>query len=267
MINKKFMDQKSKLHKKERQKEILEILYEKGYVKVSELSKLFSISDMSIRNDLNDLNRQGKLQRKYGGANTLQISNRELPLTEKHKRNYQEKKMIGRAAAKLIADGDSIMLDAGTTTEHIVPYLHHFHDLTIITNAVNIINPLLRITTVNLYTVGGKVDSKSYSVIGEQAETGLIKYNAKIAFITADGLSFEIGFTNNSKEATNISKILLKNSHTKVMLADSSKIGKIGIFSLCDWEDIDIWVTDDRVPSDFKKQVEAKGVQVIVAER
>ena len=70
------MDQNSKLHKKERQKEILEILYEKGYVKVTELSKLFSISEMSIRNDLNDLNRQGKLQRKYGGANTLQISKR-----------------------------------------------------------------------------------------------------------------------------------------------------------------------------------------------
>jgi DeoR/GlpR family transcriptional regulator of sugar metabolism len=259
------MDKKTKLTKTERQKKILEILNEKGFVEVSELSKMFSISKMSIRNDLNDLNSQGKLQRKYGGANTLQISKRELPLTEKHKRNYEEKKIIGRAAAKLIMDGYSIMLDAGTTTEHIIPFLHNYHDLTIITNAINIIYSLIRLPTVNLYTVEGKVDSKSYSIIGEQAETALKKYNAKIAFITADGISLDIGFTNNSKEATNISKILLENSHTKVMLADSSKIGKIGIFSLCDWEDIDIWVTDDKVPYDFKEQVEARGVQVIIA--
>ena len=128
MIKKRFMDKKSKLTKKERQEKTLEILNEKGFVEVSELSKLFSISEMSIRNDLNDLNRQGKLQRKYGGANTLQISNRELPLTEKHKRNYEEKKLIGRTAAKLIMEGYSIMLDAGTTAEHIVPFLHNYHD-------------------------------------------------------------------------------------------------------------------------------------------
>jgi DeoR family transcriptional regulator of aga operon len=267
MSNKGFTDKKNKPSKKERQEKILELLNEKGYVEVTELSKLFSISEMSIRNDLNDLNRQGKLQRKYGGANTIQVHNRELPLTKKHNRNYEEKKMIGRAAAKLVTDGNSIMLDAGTTAEHIVPFLYNHHDLTIITNAINIINLLLQLPAVNLYTVEGKVDSKSYSIIGEQAETALKKYNAKIAFITVDGISLEKGFTNNSKEATNISRILLNNSHTKIMLADSSKIGKIGIFPLCDWEDIDIWVTDDKVPDDFMKQVEARGVQVIIAQR
>jgi DeoR family transcriptional regulator of aga operon len=256
----------NKLPKSARHKKILDILREKGFVEVDELSKLFSLSEMSIRNDLNELDRQGKLRRKYGGANISERNNQELPLTEKQKRNYREKERIGIAAAGLVCDGDSIMIDAGTTTEHVARFLDGKKDLTIITNGINIIVTLLKYSGINVYTVEGKVDGKSYSIVGEQAESALKKYNAKVAFVSADGLSLEFGLTNNSSEANNIANILINNSLNRVLVADSSKIGKVGIFPFCNWKDISVWITDEKVPQDFKNHVESIGVNVIIAE-
>ncbi len=258
----------NKLTKKERKAEILKKLGEQGSVEVTSLSQLFTVSEMSVRNDLNELADEGKLIRKHGGAYSISnsIQNREIPLTEKQKKNFKEKDLIGQAAASLLKAGDSIMLDAGTTTEHIALHLNKSGDLTVITNGVNIMNLLMHYPGVTTYTVGGKMDSKSFSIIGEMAEKDLKNYIAKISFISADGLTIENGLTNNSHEATNISRILISNSQQCVLVIDADKINETGIISLCPITDIDILLTDARAPESFLKEVENMGVKVLIAE-
>ncbi|MBI9108859.1 MAG: DeoR/GlpR transcriptional regulator [Spirochaetales bacterium] len=257
-----------KLTKRERKVEILNMLEEQGSVEVTVLSQLFSVSEMSVRNDLNELANEGKLLRKHGGAysKTSITQNNEIPLTEKQKKNFKEKDIIGQAAVSLIKDGDSIMLDAGTTTEHIAQHLNTTNDLTVITNGVNTMNLLLHYPGITTYTVGGKMDSKSFSIVGEMAEKDLKNYIAKISFISADGLTIAHGLTNNSHEATNISRILISNSQQCILVLDADKIDEPGIISLCPITDIDILLTDARAPESFIKQVEKMGVKVLIAE-
>jgi DeoR family transcriptional regulator of aga operon len=257
-----------KLTKKERKVEILDMLENQGSVEVSALSQLFNVSEMSVRNDLNELANESKLLRKHGGAysNTNLTQNSEVPLTEKQKKNFKEKDLIGKAAVSLIKDGDSIMLDAGTTTEHIALHLNELCDLTVITNGVNTMNLLMYYPGVSTYTVGGKTDSKSFSIVGEMAEKDLKTYIAKTSFISADGLTIEHGLTNNSHEATNISRIIISNSQQCILVLDADKIDELGIISLCPITEIDILLTDARAPESFIQQVQKMGVKVLIAE-
>lgn len=259
-------DVKAKLSPQERQSEILKVLAGKGTVDVSELAERFGVSEMSIRNDLNLLSDQGKLIRRYGGAESTQQVIGERPLTEKQKQNYHKKYLICKKAASLLTNGMSVMLDAGTTAEHIVDFLDNITQLTVITNGVNLINGLISRPDIQVYTVGGRVDPRSYSILGEDAEKSLSRYVAEIAFITADGISLVHGVTNNSQEASRISRQLIQNSVSKILLADSSKIEKVGVFPLCGWDQIETLVTDPGIHAEFKEAIESLGVEVLVSD-
>ena len=248
-----------------RQSMILDILQKEGSVDVAGLSLRFGVSEMSIRNDLNTLGSQGKLVRKHGGAESSPLVSTERPLTEKQKENYKQKNAICRTATTLLSNGMSVILDAGTTNEHIVKYLNDISQLTVITNGINVMTGFLERPDLQVYTVGGRVDPRSYSVLGESAVEGLRQYSAQMSFITADGVSLSHGVTNNSQEATNMSRVIIANSVNHVLLADSSKVGRIGAFPLCQWSDIDMWVTDNEVEEEIVAEVESLGVHVLIA--
>ena len=251
------------MKKENRQEIILDLLEKNGMVEVTELSRHFKTSEMTIRKDLNHLNEIGKLQRKYGGAKL--IKSKELPLTEKQKENFAQKEVIALAASSLIENGDSLLLDAGTTTEHIAGYLKKFSRLAVISNGLNIITKIMMYENITLYLPEGKVDSNACSIVGTHAEASLKKYNAKISFIGVDGITIEQGLMNNSHEANAISSIMLKNSQKRIVLADSSKFGKIGMISLCPLDGIDILITDSGIPEAFVKAFKSAGVQIIIA--
>ena len=250
------------MKKENRQNQILELLEKNGIVEVSELSRLFKTSEMTIRKDLNQLNDNGKLQRKYGGAKPYK--SQEVPLTEKQKENFTQKAAIAKAAVSLIENGDSLLLDAGTTTEHMAEHLKQISRLVVISNGLNIITKIMMYENLNIYLPEGKVDSKACSIVGTHAEASLKKYNAKISFIGIDGITLEQGFMNNSHEATAISGIMLNNSQKKIVLADSSKFGKIGMISLCPLDGIDILITDSGIPEAYVKAFKSAGVEIII---
>lgn len=256
---------KSRLSPKQRRSRILDFLFERGSVVVSELSEELEVSEMSIRNDLNYLHEQGKLIRRHGGAAVTAQQNDERPLSEKHLLNFRQKAAICRRAASLVSNNMPIVLDAGTTNEQLVRHLTNFSNLTVITNGINLIWSLLEHPSIQVYTVGGRVDSKSCSIVGENAENGFRTYKAQIGFLTADGISLDHGITNNSQEATNNSRVLIDISMKRVLLADSSKVQKLGAFHLCTWEQIDTWITDSDVDHDFVQQIERMGVNVLIA--
>jgi DeoR family transcriptional regulator, aga operon transcriptional repressor len=253
------------MNKEDRHKTILELLEAQGSVEVSQLSQLFTVSEMSIRSDLNHLAAMGKLNRIYGGANKGALVNMELPLVEKQTRNREKKAAIGKLAASLVENGDSIMIEAGTTTEQVARCLLDRKELTVITNGINIVNTLIINTQIRLYTIGGEVVPKSYSIVGSNAERALEEYYAKVCIVGTDALDIHRGLTDNSYEAANIAKMLMKRSRKKILVCDSSKIGRIALIPVCDLDAIDYIVTDNDVPRDFVEKVGSLGVQVLAA--
>ncbi len=255
-----------RLPKIERRNRILDILTEKGTVEVGDLARMFACSEMSIRNDLKELNGAGKLQRKHGGAEIARPANLEIPLSEREKSHFHEKELIGKLASKLVYPGDSIMIDAGTTTEKIAKHLENFSDLTVITNGINILSVLMRYPRISLYTIEGRVDHRSFSIVGQDAERTLSKYHARISFISVDGFTLDHGLMNDSFEATNISRIFLANSQRKVLLADSSKIGKVGVSLLGPADLIDTIITDSGISAGYRAALRERGIEVMIAD-
>ncbi len=254
------------MNKNERQQKILELINQQGYVEVVELAKLFSLSEMSIRNDLNYLAKQGKLQRTYGGGIGRSTSTLELSLQEKQNKNLREKSIIGKRASTLIQDGDTIMLDSGTTTQQVAKNLGNANNLTVITNGINIINTLAGIESINLYTVGGQIGYKSFAIVGNESEKSLEHYFAELCVISVDGVDLERGLTNNSQFAANITKILIKQTRKKILVADNSKLGQITLIPICPLETMDILITDKSAPESFIAQARERGLEVIIAE-
>ncbi|MEW5816288.1 MAG: DeoR/GlpR family DNA-binding transcription regulator, partial [Spirochaetota bacterium] len=233
------------MDKEERRIKILELLSKNGSVEVSELARLFHLSEMSIRNDLNYLARNGKLQRTYGGALIGSTSKLELSLREKQQKNMREKSIIGKAAAEFIHDGDTIMLDSGTTTQQLAKNLVNRKNITVITNGINIVNTLAGIEGITLYTVGGQINARSFAIVGSEAEKSLKGYLAGVCVISVDGVDLKRGLTNNSQQDVNVTRILIQQSEKKILLCDSSKLGQIALIPICPLNTIAILVTDE----------------------
>lgn len=252
------------MNKKTRHDQILELINDKGFVEVSDLSKIFDTSEITIRKDLNTLSTSGKIQRTYGGAKLL--ASQELPLTERQKKSYSEKDKIAKKANELIKDGDSIFLDAGTTTEHLAQFLTDRSNLVVLTNGLNTATKIIACSNISLHLPEGKVDNKACSLVGTQAEHSLKKYNTRIAFLGVDGITLEQGLMNNSYEANIIAQIMLNNGQTRVILADSSKFGEVGMIKFCDFKDIDILISDSGIPKEYEEAIKKEGVEVIIAD-
>ena len=251
------------MRKSTRQDQILDILKEKKLVKVSELAALFTTSELTIRKDLNELGEKGKVYRTYGGA--TQVHTIEAPLQERQKKNEHLKRILAIKALELLHDMDSVFIDAGTTTEHLAAQLSVFDKLSVITGSLNIISKLQPFDNINIYVPEGRIDHKAFSIVGSQAETSLQKYNARLTFFGVDGITIEQGLLSDSYEATAISNIMLQNSKTGVLMADSSKFGKISPIRLGYFDLVDILITDSGIPDEYRTAFESAGVKIIIA--
>ena len=159
-----------------RRDEIVSIITKSRKVRVDELSERFKVSEVTIRNDLSYLEKKGILHRSYGGALIKDNVALDESIVEKVKMHAEEKDKIGKAAAELIFDGDSIILDSGTTTSAIVQYIKNRKNLTVLTNAVNIASELAGLSEIEVLLTGGILRKKSFSLVGPQAEEILRSY-------------------------------------------------------------------------------------------
>ena len=254
-----------KISKSKRLKQIVELINEREYASVAELAVLYSVSEMSIRTDLNELHEEGEIVRCHGGAKKKKTHGIEMPLHLDRQSKLYKKIMIGKAAAKLINYGDSIMFDTGTTVEQIANNIPENLKLTVITNSINILNILIKHPNINIYVPNGKIDANTSSIVGAPAERSLAQYFAKIAFISVGGVS-KRGLENNSHEAANIAKILIQNAERRVLVADSGKVNHGGIFNICSINEINTFITDSSIDQEFCRELADMGVEVIVAD-
>ncbi len=173
--------------------------------------------------------------------------------------------MIGKATAQLIQENDTIMLEAGTTIEQVAYNLLHFKDLTIITNGITILNILSMNYNIQLYTVGGKISNKSFSIVGSKAESDFQAYYANVCILGCDGIDLSLGITNNSQEAASVALIMMERSQKTIMVCDSTKIGKAALIPFNPIAKLDILVTDNFITSDKLEFIKDQGVEVIIA--
>lgn len=248
-----------------RRKEILQMLAETGEVFVEKLSNKFEVSEVTIRNDLDQLEQKNMLIRARGGAMKMEASvAMDQRLADKNRINFQEKSRIGRKAAELVLESDTIIIDSGSTTSELVRNLPEFHDLTIITNALNIANQLITKTNVNVIIPGGYLRKNSLSLVGPLAEKSLRNFNVDKCFLGVDGFDTKRGvFTPNVEEAR-LNEIMIEISKEVILLTDSTKFNKRSFAYICDVKEIDKVITDEGIHDDDFKRLQDAGIEVTI---
>jgi DeoR/GlpR family transcriptional regulator of sugar metabolism len=254
----------------ERQNKIIEIVLENGGVEISDICEMFSVSEMTARRDLNELDRKGLLRRVHGGGIANLGRSYEPPFQTRAVKQEAEKRAIGQKAAELIFDGDSIALDVGTTTLEIVSGLRGKRSLTIITSCLQIASRVVEQLSLEvgarLILTGGIIRPRELSMIGPIPEQVYQELHVDKAFIGIGGIHLEDGLTEYNIEDTQIKRMLIKSAREKIVVADGSKFGMTTFASVAPLSAVDKVVTDRTAPPEMVKQINEQGVEVILAD-
>jgi DeoR family transcriptional regulator of aga operon len=240
---------------------IVERLSVTGSVSVAALALELGASAATIRRDLEMLEDQRLLTRTHGGA-VAQGVLYELPLRYKTARHQQEKRRIALAAAERVTDGMAIGLTGGTTTTEVARSLVDRQRLTVVTNALNIASELAIRPNLKLVLTGGYARPESYELVGPMAEQSLAGLNLDVAFVGADGVSVEAGLTTHHEIEAHTNLALIERAARVVVVADSSKIGKIAFAKICGLERVHELITDEGDPRSLRAIADA-GIDLV----
>jgi DeoR/GlpR family transcriptional regulator of sugar metabolism len=259
------------MFKEERYQTIIEIIADKGKISVGDIVRLFDVSDMTARRDIKMLEQSGLLRRVHGGAVSSLGRSYEPPYSIRSSRATQAKEAIGRAAVELIFDGDSIVLDVGTTTLEIARALKDRRNLTIITASLPIANEIVSKYSlefdIRLILAGGIVRARELSMIGHIAQETYSQFHVDKAFIGVGGLNLNSGLTEYNLEDALVKKPLLKNSQRKIVVAEGEKFGRTAFATIGPLSSIDTIITDESAPQEMIKSLRDMDIEVIVVQK
>jgi DeoR family transcriptional regulator of aga operon len=250
------------LSRTERHDFILELLRETGSVKVADLSDELQVSKVTIRKDLRELEERDLLYRTYGGANLRDPYVGERSLTEKVTEFAEEKKRIGQAAADLVARRESLIMGPGTTMTQVARHLPDTHELTVITNAMNVALVLAKRKGVDILLLGGTVRHNSQSAVGVHAEDMLDGYTCDKLFLGVDGFDVEFGLTTTNTLEARLNMRMIQTAQRTVVVTDSSKFGRRGLRRICGLDYIHRVITDTGVEDHTVEALEGRGIIV-----
>lgn len=251
----------------ERRQQIVEILNTKGTVLVNDLSEQYNVSEVTIRTDLRLLEKQGVLIRFHGGATKI-IENddakscKELQLEERYQRFIEAKKRIAIEAVKYVKEGDTVILDSGSTTMLIAEELVKFKHITVITNSLTSAFILSDNRDIMLFMCGGTLRQKTRSFHGKIAEQSLEGISADVLFVGADGIDAQRGITT-FNEGYTISSVMANAAKIVIAVLDSSKFGRNGFNVVLPLNQLDTIITDTDVDINYRQQFEQKGIDFI----
>lgn len=257
-------------HKTDQRRALIhEHLSQNQLATVSGLSERFGVSEVSIRRDLDWLDRLGLLKRVHGGAVAIPSSAVGQPDAAKVDQRAKEKGRIGRAAARLIHSGDRLILDSGTTVLHVARNISgdllNTGNLTVITGSLPIVRELGPWKGVHLLVLGGIYLPTYEMMVGPQAIDHLNGLHVDRVFLGTDGLTFSHGVTTTNVLEAEVDRAMVEAASEVIVVADSSKIGLIGLTSILPVTRIKTLVTDDGAPPSFVSALREQGVEVILA--
>jgi DeoR family transcriptional regulator of aga operon len=246
----------------ERRRAILEILNRDGRVLVLDLARRFETSQVTIRKDLEELHAHGLIHRTHGGALPAREGALEDPtLREKEKLHRKEKLRIAQTAAGMVQEGQVVILDSGTTTTAIAHSLRHFHNLTVVTNAVNIAAELSG-TAVEVILTGGTLRKNSFSLVGPIAEETLHRLNADILFLGVDGFDVQYGLSTPNLLEAKVNRVMVEVAKRTVAVCDSSKFGRRSLSLIVPPTALHQVVTDRGVLKSDVRLLKKAGIEV-----
>ena len=251
----------------QRRRKILELIQEEGSAKVATLKELFSVTEPTIRQDLDKLEEEGYVVRQHGGAYLKTIPNQVRSMSLQHSTNMDKKARLGAKALQYIEDGDTIILDAGTTITEIAQRLENFNNLNVVTSALNIALALGSRFNMQVMLTGGEFKPPTLSVTGEQAAKFFD--NSIVAgklFLAVTGISDDGILTYPGLSDIPLKKAMIGAAREVFLVADSTKMGRISFAALGNVDMVQHIITNPDVDEKFVEMFKAKGVDVILSD-
>src|SRR5687768_9343346 len=249
----------------ERQKQILSLLTRQQRLSVAEIVTQFAISEATARRDLETLASQGKAQRVHGGVIAVEQAPPELPILEREKEQEDEKTRIGRAAASLVGNNETVFLGSGTTVLEIARYLRDHKNLTVITNSLPVLNILAGQKDITVVSLGGMLRESELSFIGHITEQALVEVRADKVFMGTRGVSLEHGLTNDYLQETLTDRAILKSGREVIIVADHTKVNRVATVQLAPLSQMYTFVTDSKSDKKFVQALKRQDIQVVIA--
>ncbi|HIX68876.1 MAG TPA: DeoR/GlpR family DNA-binding transcription regulator [Candidatus Anaerostipes excrementavium] len=247
----------------ERQEKILEMLKRNRRVSNTELIKQFGVSGTTIRIDLTELEQKGLLSRTHGGAILKEDPVfGEDSISSRREKHREEKICIAKKAREEIQNGDTILLDSGTTALELAKLLEDAKNLTVITNDLQVALQLQKNREIHLILLGGRVRTSFECTVGGMGIRALEELSVDKVFMTTNALSIQKGATTPNLDNAEIKREMMKIGNRKYLLCDSSKIGTKTVCSYAKAAEFDILFTDDHITAEAKNSLEEQGIIV-----
>lgn len=247
-----------------RRQDILAQLESEGTVRVEELGRLFDVSEMTIRRDLDAMEAEGLLERTHGGAIALQTVTGERLYREKDSENREIKERIGQNAAAMVGDGETVLINSGSTTRQVIHHLARRPGLRIITNNIAAASGLTENAQAEIFLLGGRFRGASGCIVGEWAAQLLEDLAPTRAIIGADGISLKEGISSPIPEEAALTRLMIRRTRGPVtVVADGDKIGRVCAFRIAPLTSIDALVTDTA--QQWQDEFSSAGIQVVNA--
>lgn len=252
---------------KERWQHIKSLLEENGRVAVDELSLLFSVSRVTIRKDLDELERQGIARRTHGGAIVLAADVNRADPTFKERKLVQtdEKSRIGALAASLIGNGDTVLLDASTTALQIAKRIKDRNELTVVTNGLHIALELENAPGITVVVPGGVMRRGPLSLVGEPGCEALARLNFQKGFFGSKGITLREGLTDVNAFEVQTKRAMVASCQQVIAIVDHTKWGRIAFASFASVDELDMVISDTGAPSDMVSALQERDVEVLLA--
>ncbi len=249
----------------QRRSEIIELIQRNGSVRVAELSKMYSISEVTVRSDLEYLESQGQLSRVHGGAVGTGKLYANMDLSERYMTNAASKRELASLAAELIERGDTIMMNAGTTLAYVLHAIKGKKDISIVTNSIQNALELSSYPGINVILLGGEIDAKYQFTYGNDTTSQLERYHANKCIISVDGIHEEGGLTLYYANEAGIVRKMIESSDEMIVVADSTKLGRNAFSRVASLSDVDVLVTNRKDGSAEISTLRDMGCEVIEA--
>lgn len=235
-----------------------------GLATTAELSRMLGVSAMTVRRDLDALEREGLVKRTHGGAILAAERDRHTGYRLRAQIRMDVKEAIAREAARLVRPGDCIFIDAGTTTGALVPYVRSIRPLRVVTHAVNVSASLGDLLDVAVTQIGGDLYRASFAAVGAQAVEAIRQYHVDKLFLGVCGIDDNMGLTNTNREEAEVKKAAIEIAGEVIVLADSSKFGRVAFAGIAPLDVVDRVVTDSGVDPRWVALLRGKGIDVTV---
>lgn len=247
----------------QRRTKILEMIREDGHAKVQDLCRTFNVTDVTIRQDLEILEHEGYIQREYGGAFLKNVGLFAKNISLSNQSNMAAKQEIALKAVKYIEEGDSIILDSGSTTTEISRLLGEYKNLNVITNSLNIALILGENPGIDLIVTGGEFKAPTLSLTGQKAADFFHNIHVDKLFLATAGITPDLGLTYPSISDLVVKQAMVDSSDLTYLVADSSKIGKCAFANLGPVSIIDYFITDNSITQEQMKLLQDSNIKLL----